>query len=138
MERLYAVLADLYHLPTGDLANSTTWQTPAELYAGFDLVMPVGDEVITATQRAVLTGQQSLLELSVLSKVNPWKIVGANTLSGSGAHCPICVLTARRVFQGLTLLKTDSSKSDCCPVSTARCVAVITSSPTGITRSKPA
>jgi murein DD-endopeptidase MepM/ murein hydrolase activator NlpD len=81
-------LSRLYQLQTGDLAKLNHLATPDELYAGYDLVMPVSDEVITATHRAMLTGQQSLLELSVLNHVNPWEIVGANTLSGTWSALP--------------------------------------------------
>jgi murein DD-endopeptidase MepM/ murein hydrolase activator NlpD len=85
-------LSRLYHLTSEDLARLNHLATPAELYAGYNLVMPETDGVITGTQRAMLTGKQSLLELSVLNQVNPWDIVGTNTLSGTWSALPNDVL----------------------------------------------
>jgi murein DD-endopeptidase MepM/ murein hydrolase activator NlpD len=81
-------LSRLYHLSSEDLARLNHLATPAELYAGYNLVMPVSDGMITGTQRTMLVGQQSLIELSVLNQVNPWEIVGANTLSGTWSALP--------------------------------------------------
>ena len=66
--------------------------SPAELYAGYSLVLPQSSAVITETGRAIVGTDQSLLELSVLRGVNPWQVVRDNALAGTWQALPGDVL----------------------------------------------
>lgn len=81
-----------YQIPGEQLSRLNHISSPAELFAGYSLVLPEGNEVITGTARTVIGAEQSLLELSVLGDANPWKIVLGNNLSGSWQAVPGDVL----------------------------------------------
>ncbi len=66
---------------------------PEELYAGSSLVVPGSSSSSTGKQkRAALAQGQSLLELALTQKVNPWTIVATNSLSGTWKALPGDVL----------------------------------------------
>lgn len=57
--------------------------SPMEVYAGTSLILPQFQEEKTLKPEMLLTPDQSLLELSVLAKMNPWLLRQTNQLSGS-------------------------------------------------------
>lgn len=74
------------------LARLNHISSPAELYAGYSLVLPQSSAVITETGRAILVAGESLLELSVLRGANPWQVVQANDLAGTWQALPEDIL----------------------------------------------
>ncbi|MGW8249885.1 MAG: LysM peptidoglycan-binding domain-containing protein, partial [Anaerolineales bacterium] len=74
------------------LARLNHISSPDELYAGYSLVLPQSNQVITEAKRTAIAPGQSLLELSVLHGANPWQVVGDNDLQGSWQALPGDVL----------------------------------------------
>lgn len=79
-------------VPQSTLARLNHLTSPAELYAGASLILPVQEEQTPAERRAALEPGQSLLELAVLSGTNPWELVNTNSLSGTWSVVPGDVL----------------------------------------------
>lgn len=69
-----------YHIPEGMLARLNHLTSPADLYAGASLVIPVQEEPGPGRQRAALAHGNSLLELAVQMDSSPWKLVQENSL----------------------------------------------------------
>ncbi|MHB8776609.1 MAG: peptidoglycan DD-metalloendopeptidase family protein [Anaerolineales bacterium] len=86
-------LSRRYHLPDTTLAQLNRIISPAELFAGKPLIVPVADNPSSSSaERAGLTSGQSLLELAVLRGEDVWLITLDNNLSGTWAGLPVDVL----------------------------------------------
>lgn len=81
-------LSRRYRVPEEMLIRLNHISNPAELYAGYSLVLPDNAAVITETNRATLTVGQSLLELAVLHGTNPWRVLEENDLAGTWQALP--------------------------------------------------
>ena len=62
--------------------------SPAELYSGYNLVLPESNQEAVAIERYSLANGQSLLELAIKNGVNPWSMVVENQLDGIWAVVP--------------------------------------------------
>jgi len=85
-------LSRLYQTPVELLARLNHITTPAELYAGANLIIPQNKDVPKLGKRAALAPGQSLLELAVLEGVSPWSLADTNELSGTWDALPGDVL----------------------------------------------
>jgi murein DD-endopeptidase MepM/ murein hydrolase activator NlpD len=81
-------LSRRYQTPASTLARLNQVTSPAEIYAGIDLIVPVPENQVDTGQRASLAVGQSLLELAVLQNSNPWSIVAKNGLTGTVEALP--------------------------------------------------
>lgn len=81
-------LAHRLRVPVEVLVRLNHLGSPAELYAGANLVVPVQEETQPGLRRALLAPGQSLLELAVLHDANPWTVMTANSLPGAWAALP--------------------------------------------------
>jgi murein DD-endopeptidase MepM/ murein hydrolase activator NlpD len=66
--------------------------SPAELYAGYNLVLLQQDEHPALTARAALGNGETMLELAVRQNTDPWTIAQLNGLTGTQASLPGDVL----------------------------------------------
>jgi murein DD-endopeptidase MepM/ murein hydrolase activator NlpD len=94
-------LSRLYGLPVEVLSRLNRIVSPAELYVGLELILP--ESVASASEnpesvlsRASLSRGQSLLEFTVLQRINPWQIALANGYSSPGLALPGDVYFVRR------------------------------------------
>jgi murein DD-endopeptidase MepM/ murein hydrolase activator NlpD len=62
--------------------------SPAELYAGYSLVLPQKEDAEPLGKRAMLAAGQSLLELAVTQGANPWETVLSNGLASPSRSLP--------------------------------------------------
>jgi murein DD-endopeptidase MepM/ murein hydrolase activator NlpD len=85
-------LSRLYQTPLELLARLNHVTTPAELYAGANLIIPQNEDVPKPGKRAALAPGESLLELAVVQGVSPWSLVETNELSGTWDALPGDVL----------------------------------------------
>lgn len=85
-------LSRQFGLPEAELARMNRLVSPAQLYAGQNLILPEANLAVPETGRAVLKKGQSLLELAVLQNSSPWKLVLENSLQGKAAALPGDVL----------------------------------------------
>jgi murein DD-endopeptidase MepM/ murein hydrolase activator NlpD len=74
-------LSRRYQTPQSALVKLNHLTSPAQLYAGYSLVLPQQDEANPLSGRAMLAEGQSLLELAVVQGTNPWKAAFANGLA---------------------------------------------------------
>ena len=81
-------LSRRYQLPVDTLVRLNHLTSPAELYAGFSLVIPQQENGPPATQRVMVLPGQSLLELAISQGANPWKTVLENKLEHTWAIVP--------------------------------------------------
>ncbi len=81
-----------YGLSESIFAHMNRFVSPAELYAGATLIVPVNENPGVPAGRADLAAGQSLLELAVRRDENPWSLVLGNDLSGTWAGLPGDVL----------------------------------------------
>jgi murein DD-endopeptidase MepM/ murein hydrolase activator NlpD len=75
-------LSRRYQTPEPALVKLNHLTSPAELYAGYSLVLPQKDEANPLGKRAMLTPGQSLLELAVANGTNTWETAQSNGLAG--------------------------------------------------------
>ncbi len=73
-------LSRRYQVEPALLARLNHITSPSELYAGASLVIPQLAQASTKFNRVWLTPGQSLLELAVENKVNPWSVIRENNL----------------------------------------------------------
>lgn len=73
-------LSRRYQVEPALLARLNHITSPSELYAGASLVIPQQAQASTKFNRVWLTPGQSLLELAVENKVNPWSVIRENNL----------------------------------------------------------
>ncbi len=85
-------LSRLYQTPVELLARLNHVTTPAELYAGSNLIIPENKDAPNLGKRAALAPGQSLLEMAVIQGVSPWDLVDTNELSGTWDALPGDVL----------------------------------------------
>lgn len=85
-------LSRLYQTPIALLERLNHLTTPAELYAGANLIIPENKDAPSLGKRLSLAPGQSLLELAVLHGVSPWDLVDTNELSGTWDILPGDVL----------------------------------------------
>ena len=85
-------LSRRYQTPVDTLVRLNRITSPAEIYAGATLIVPVNEDPIVPAQRASLAEGQSLLELAVQQGANPWAIAHNNELNGPVEALPGDVL----------------------------------------------
>ena len=86
-------LSRRYNLSDSALAQLNRLVSPAELYAGATLIVPVTENQSSSSAgRAGLTSGQSLLELAVLRGEDVWSLTLNNKLTGTWAGLPGDVL----------------------------------------------
>ncbi len=73
-------LSRRYQTPVESLVQLNHLASPTEIFAGSTLVIPELEGVTLGAQRAMLLPGQSMLELAVLNKTNPWSIIFRNQL----------------------------------------------------------
>jgi murein DD-endopeptidase MepM/ murein hydrolase activator NlpD len=81
-------LSRRYHLPQESIIRLNHLTSPAELYRGYDLVIPESNQVDLLVDRLAISGGQSLLELAITSGINPWEFVVGNELAGTWSAVP--------------------------------------------------
>lgn len=77
-----------YRLAPTTVVRLNHLASPAELYAGLNLVILTDTAVITDTQRLNLSAGQSLLELAVTQGINPWSLMQENQLASPAQALP--------------------------------------------------
>ncbi len=86
-------LSRRYNLPEATLAQLNRLVSPAELYVGAALIVPMAeDQNSSLAARVDLISGQSLLELAVLRGEDVWSLALDNNLSGTWAGLPGDVL----------------------------------------------
>jgi murein DD-endopeptidase MepM/ murein hydrolase activator NlpD len=81
-------LSRRYQIEAALLARLNHITSPSELYAGASLVIPQQAEGTTKFSRVWLAPGQSLLELAVQNRVNPWSVIQENSLPASWEALP--------------------------------------------------
>jgi murein DD-endopeptidase MepM/ murein hydrolase activator NlpD len=81
-------LSRRYQLPEESIVRLNQLTSPAELYRGYDLVIPETNQEEFAVDRLAIAGGQSLLELAISSGKNPWDLVVENDLDGTWSPVP--------------------------------------------------
>lgn len=81
-------LARRYQVSIQVLAQLNHLTSPGELYAGYSLILPQGEDGPPAGTRSLVGEGESLLEVAVLNETNPWSYVSANDLPGSSRALP--------------------------------------------------
>ncbi len=76
-------LSILYQIPAEMLTRLNNITSPAELYAGVNLILPQQQEFSSPSSRFLLAPGQSLLEFAVLANSAPWQLQAVNHLNGS-------------------------------------------------------
>lgn len=90
-----------YQLTAETIIRLNHLTSPAELYRGFNLVLPEKNQAEIPVDRLALAGGDSLIELALRKGVNPWQFVVNNSLPGSWGAIP-----------GDVLLLTDEESAD--------------------------
>lgn len=94
-------LSRRYGIPELTLALLNRIVSPAELYAGATLIVPVTEtQSSSVSARVHLAPGQSLLELAVLRDKDPWSLALENNLSGMWAGLTMDVLRVANVSPG--------------------------------------
>lgn len=83
-----ASLSRRYGVPEQTLARPNHLVSPAEVFAGASLVVPVETENAALQGRMSLKAGQTLLELSLLAAQNPWSLTLDNRLAGTWQALP--------------------------------------------------
>jgi murein DD-endopeptidase MepM/ murein hydrolase activator NlpD len=81
-------LSRQYRLDPAILRQLNHIVSPAELYAGYNLVVLEQDSEPPLSARASLSNGETLLELAVRSNADPWAIAGINGLTNPTAALP--------------------------------------------------
>ena len=74
-------LSRRYRTSQSALVKLNHLASPAQLYAGYSLVIPQQDGADLPSERAMLSPGQSLLELAVAQGANPWQVALSNGLA---------------------------------------------------------
>lgn len=94
-------LSRRYNLSNAALAQLNRFISPAELYAGMTLIVPVTeDQGSSFAGRGTLAAGQSLLELAVTGGENVWSLALNNNLPGTWAGLPGDVIRVAGSAQG--------------------------------------
>ncbi len=88
-------LSRLYGVPLPLLARMNRISSPAQLFAGSTLILPKDSPQAGLKGRAALAPGQSLLELAILRKSDPWTLAVTNALSGTWDTLPGDVIRFR-------------------------------------------
>lgn len=81
-------LSRKYQVAEFDLARLNHLTSPAELYVGRNLILPVQADAPLPGKRVSLAAGQSILEVAALEGLNPWTIVNLNEISGFSMGLP--------------------------------------------------
>ncbi len=81
-------LSRQYQMDPAILRRLNRIVSPAELYAGYELIVVKQDQQPPLSARAGLGTGETLLELSVLNNTDPWTVAGLNELPSSAAAIP--------------------------------------------------
>ncbi len=81
-------LSRQYRVDPGLLIKLNHLVSPAELYAGYNLVLLQQEELPALTARSSLTKGDTMLELAVRQNTDPWTITGLNGLAEPQAGLP--------------------------------------------------
>ena len=76
-------LSRRYHLLQETIIRLNHLTSPAELYSGYNLVIPEKNQEEMLVDRLALAKGQSLIELAIGKGVNPWAFVASNGLEGT-------------------------------------------------------
>ena len=94
-------LSRQYGLSESSLARLNRFVSPAELYAGTTLIVPVIETQSSSfSARVELAPGQSLLEMAVLRGQDPWSLALQNNLPATWAGLPMDVLRAAEISPG--------------------------------------
>ncbi len=85
-------LSRRYHLLQETIIRLNHLTSPAELYSGYNLVIPEKNQEEMLVDRLALAKGQSLIELAIGKGVNPWAFVASNGLEGTWGVVPGDVL----------------------------------------------
>jgi murein DD-endopeptidase MepM/ murein hydrolase activator NlpD len=85
-------LSRRYNIPQETIILLNQLTSPAELYRGYNLVIPEKEQEKLMLDRLALASGQSLLELAITNGVNPWELVVSNGLNGTWGVVPGDVL----------------------------------------------
>ncbi|UCF27842.1 MAG: peptidoglycan DD-metalloendopeptidase family protein [Chloroflexota bacterium] len=76
-------LSRRYNLPRETIIQLNHITTPAELYRGYNLVIPENNQDEQEIGRLAVAGGQTLLELAIANSMSPWEFVAGNELEGT-------------------------------------------------------
>jgi murein DD-endopeptidase MepM/ murein hydrolase activator NlpD len=76
-------LSRRYNLPRETIIQLNHITTPAELYRGYNLVIPENNQDEQEVGRLAVAGGQTLLELAIANSMSPWEFVAGNELEGT-------------------------------------------------------
>lgn len=85
-------LSRAYQIPVEKLAQLNRLVSPAELFAGASLIVPVSAEAGAQPARSLLLPGQTMLELAVRAGANPWSLSQFNGLQNPARALPGDVL----------------------------------------------
>lgn len=86
-------LSQRYRISEDLLLQLNRITSPAELYAGANLIIPQDNEQPQITGQASLAEGQSLLELAVTQGTDPWVLTASNSLNGTWDALPGDILS---------------------------------------------
>jgi hypothetical protein len=72
-----------YQIPPNQLSHLNRITSPSEIYAGANLILPQTGENANYLPKAVLSSNQSLLDIAVTQNANPWTLAATNMLSNT-------------------------------------------------------
>jgi murein DD-endopeptidase MepM/ murein hydrolase activator NlpD len=101
-------LSRRFMIPEPMLIKLNHVTSPAEVYAGANLIIPQNDQQKLLSSLALIASGQSLLEAAVINDTNPWDLASNNQLEGSWNALPGSAL----YFSG----KDDQSESSPIPL----------------------
>lgn len=76
-------LSRRYNLPRETIIQLNQITTPAELYRGYNLVIPENNQDEQEVGRLAVAGGRTLLELAIANSMSPWEFVAGNELEGT-------------------------------------------------------
>ncbi|MFN2266219.1 MAG: LysM peptidoglycan-binding domain-containing M23 family metallopeptidase [Anaerolineales bacterium] len=82
-------------IPEDTIIKINHLTSSADLYSGFNLVVPDENRQLASTERSSLAFGQSFLELAIKNGVSPWKLVTENNLQSTWAVVPGDVLISQ-------------------------------------------
>jgi murein DD-endopeptidase MepM/ murein hydrolase activator NlpD len=112
-------LSRRYHLQQETIILLNHLTSPAELYRGYNLVMPEKNQEEMLVDRLALAKGQSLIELAIGKGVNPWAFVASNGLEGTWGVVPgdVLLLPDKNSLNGPGSLPGEISSVDISPES---------------------
>ncbi len=88
-------LSRRFQVPEELIINLNHLTSPEELFSGYNLIIPDGNQVEVARYRSSLASGQSLLELAVKNDASPWQLAEENNLQNTWGLVPGDVLMLR-------------------------------------------